>query len=213
VRFQALPLPDRDNRRPSVGCGSQALTLESTTDKLSGFIGEPQRALVKTYRSPRNVVAEIERLVAADKPSPHPPSALARIAKLLCDSRRYQRAGIYLLIDGREVPRALSGSQTASPPGTDLSVPIKIASETLGSLRVQLAPGHTSSFEERVLLHAVAEILALYLSGKGKYLVRKAREALRESVASGEARGYQPASDKGNLAEARLAAAGDKSRS
>ena len=170
---------------------------------------------MKTYRSPRNVVAEIERLVAADKPSPHPPSALARIAKLLCDSRNYQRAGIYLLIDGREVPRAFSGSQTASQPGTDLSLPVKIASETLGSLRVQLAPGHTSSFEERVLLHEVAEILALYLSGKGRYLVRKAREALRETAAagSGQARGYQPAPDKSSLPEARLAAAGDKSRS
>ena len=167
---------------------------------------------MKTYRSPRNVVAEIERLIAADKPSPHPPSALARIAKLLCDSRHYQRAGIYLLIDGREVPRALSGPQAASQPGTDLSVPIKIASETLGSLRVQLAPGHTSSFEERVLLHEVAQALALYLSSKGKYLMRKAREALRETAASGEPRGYQPASDKSSIPEARFAAAGDKSR-
>jgi len=168
---------------------------------------------VKTYRSPRNVVAEIERLIAADRPSPHPPSALARIAKLLCDDRHYQRAGIYLLIDGREVPRALSGSQAPGPPGTDFSVPIKIASETLGSLRVQLAPEHTASFEERVLLHKVAEVLALYLSSKGKYLVRKAREALHEGAASSEARGYQPASDKSAIPEARFAAAGDKSRS
>ena len=157
-------------------------------------------------------MAAIKALIAADKPSPHPPSALARIAKLLCDSRHYQRAGIYLLIDGREVPCALSGSPTASQPGTDFSVPIKIASETLGSLRVQLAPGHTSSFEERVLLQEVAEVLARYLSSKGKYLVRKAREALHESAASGEARGYQPASDKSSLPEARFAAAGDKSR-
>jgi hypothetical protein len=157
-------------------------------------------------------VAAIKALIAADKPSPHPPSALARIAKLLCDGRHYQRAGIYLLIDGREVPRALSGSPTASAPGTDFSVPITIASETLGSLRVQLAPEHTPSFEERVLLHEVADILALYLSSKGKYLVRKAREALRESAASGsnQTRGYQPAADKGGLSEARFAAAGDK---
>ena len=89
---------------------------------------------------------------------------------------------------------------------------IKIASHTLGSLRVQLAPGHEFSPEERVLLHEVAEMLALYLSSKGKYLVRKAREALRESATavSGEARGYQPASDRG--VEIRRAAAGEKSR-
>jgi len=168
---------------------------------------------VKTYLSPKTVVAEVERLIAADKPSPHPPSALARIAKLLCDSRGYQRAGICLLIDGREVPRAFSGPQPASQPGSDLSVPLKIASQTLGSLRVQLAPGHTPSFEERVLLHEVAGVLALYLSSKGKYLVRKAREAVRESTASGQARGYQPASDKSNIPEVRFATAGDKSRS
>ncbi|HYN16163.1 MAG TPA: hypothetical protein VES66_10305 [Terriglobales bacterium] len=165
---------------------------------------------------PRNVVAEIKRLIATVKPSPRPPSALVRILKLLCESRNYERAGIFLLVAGREVPRAFSGPQAAAgQPGPELSVPIKIASHTLGSLRVQLAPGHGFSPEEHVLLHEVAEILARYLSGKGKYLVRKAREALRETTASnfGETRGYQPASDKGGSVDMRRAAAGDKSRS
>ena len=185
--------------------------MQRTTIKLGGFIVYVRNTL-KTYRSPRNVVFEIERLIAADKPSPHPPSALARILKLLCDGRNYQRAGIYLLIDGREVPRALSGSQAAGHPGADLSIPIRIASQTLGSLRVQLAPGHTSNFEERVLLHEVAEILSVYLTGKGKYLVRKAREALREAADSGETRGYQPSPDKGAGVETLRAVAGNKSR-
>jgi len=169
---------------------------------------------VKTYHSPRSVVAEIQRVIVADKPSPHPPSALARIAKVLCDGRRYQRAGIYLMVEGRDVPRAISGQQVISRSAADLSVPIKIASQTLGSLRVQLEAGRSSSFEERVLLHEVAEILSVYLTGKGKYLVRKAREALHETAASDSdrPRGYQPASEKGEVPEARLAAAGDKSR-
>ncbi len=171
---------------------------------------------MKTYRSPRNVVAEIKRLIKTDKPSPHPPSALARILKLLCESRNYERAGVFLAVNGREVPRAFSGPQAAAGQrGPELSVPIKIASHTLGSLRVQLAPGHGFSPEERVLLHEVANVLALYLSSKGKYLVRKAREALRETAAAdfGETRGYQPASERGSVPESRLAAAGDKSRS
>ncbi len=171
---------------------------------------------MKTYRLPRKVVAEVKRLIATDKPSPRPPSALVRILKLLCDSRHYEQAGIFLMVAGREVPRAFSGPGLgASQSGAELSVPIKIASHTLGSLRVQLAPGHGFSPEERVLLHAVAGILALYLSGKGKYLVRKAREALRETAAAGsaETRGYQPASDKGAGLETLRAAAGDKSRS
>jgi hypothetical protein len=160
------------------------------------------------------VVAEIQRLIVADKPSPHPPSALARIAKVLCDGRHYQRTGIYLMIDDREVPRAISGQPVISDSAADLSVPIKIASQTLGSLRVQLEAGHSSSFEERVLLHEVAGILAVYLTGKGKYLVRKAREALHETAApdSDRPRGYQPASERGAVSGARLAAAGDKSR-
>ncbi len=171
---------------------------------------------MKTYRSPRNVVAQVKRLIATDKPSPRPPSALVRILKLLCDSRNYERAGIFLVVNGREVPRAFSGPQAvASQSGPELSVPIKIAGRALGSLRVQLASGHALSAEERVLLHEVAEILAVYLTGKGKYLVRKAREALRETAAAnfGETRGYQPASDKGSAMETLRAAAGDKSRS
>ncbi len=141
---------------------------------------------------------------------------LARILKQLCEGRHYQRAGVFLVVAGRDVPRAFSGPPVATgQPGAELSVPIKIASHTLGSLRVQHAPGHVFSPEERVLLHEVAGVLALYLSGKGKYLVRKTREALRESAAAdfGESRGYQPASERGSVPASRLAAAGDKSRS
>ena len=147
---------------------------------------------MKTYRLPRKVVAEVKRLIATDKPSPRPPSALVRILKLLSESRHYERAGVFLMVGGREVPRAFGGAQAA--PGEsrpELSVPIKIASHTLGSLRIQLAPGHGFSGEERVLLHEVAEIIALYLSGKGKYLVRKTREALRETTAANSGAGDQ----------------------
>jgi len=155
---------------------------------------------LKTYTSPRDVVAEIEQLVASDKPSPRPPSALVRILKLLCEGRHYVRAGVFLMVNGREVPRAFGGAQVAAgETRPELSVAIKIGSHTLGSLRVQAAPGHGFSSEESILLQEVAEILALYLSTKGKYLVRKTREALRDgaAVSSGEARGYQPASAKG----------------
>jgi hypothetical protein len=171
---------------------------------------------LKTYRLPRSVVAEIKQLIASDKPSPRPPSALVRILKLLSDGRHYERAGVFLMVGGRDVPRAFSGPQAASSqPGPEMSVPIKIAGRTLGSLRVQLAAGHGFSPQERVFLHQVARILALYLTSKGKYVVRKTREWLRESTAanSGETRGYQPASDKGGGLETRLVAAGEKPHS
>ena len=166
---------------------------------------------MKTYSSPREVVAEIKQLIETDKPSPRPPSALVRILKALCESRHYQRAGVFLAVNGREVPRAFGGAQAPSATMPELVVPIKIASRALGSLRVQLAPGHTFSPEERVLLHEVADLLALYLTSKGKYLVRKTREALRESASGGETRGYQPSADK-TAVESLRAAAGQKSR-
>lgn len=169
---------------------------------------------MKTYLLPRKLVAQVKHLIAADKPSPRPPSALVRILKLLCESRDYQLAGVFLAVNGREVPRAFGGTQAAAgEPRPELSVPIKVASHTLGSLRVQLAPGHAFSPEERVLLHEVADVLALYLSSKGKYVVRKTREALRESAGPGygETHGYQPSSDKSGL-ETLRAAAGEKSR-
>jgi hypothetical protein len=188
------------------------LTLPKTEVKLARL---PQVLPVKTFRLPRTVVTDIEQLIAADKPLPGRPSALARILKSLCDGRHYVRAGIFLSINGREVPCAMCGPQaTPRDAGEELSVRIKIAAHSFGSLRVQLAPGHVFSLEERVLLDEVAIVLARYLSGKGKYIVRKTREALRASApaGSGEARGYQPVSDHGRT-ELRLAAAGDKSRS
>jgi hypothetical protein len=165
---------------------------------------------LKTYRSPQRVVADIKQLIAADKPSPHPPSVLVRILKLLCEARNYERAAIFLVIGGREVPRAVSGSETAAN-RPELTVSIKIAGRTLGSLRAVPARGHEASSEERVLLREVADLLALYLTGKGKYLTRKAREALLGASAQGssEARGYQPSSEKPAI-ESRRAAAGEK---
>ena len=170
---------------------------------------------MKTFRPPRTVVADIKQLIATSKPLPGRPSALARILKQLCDGRHYLRAGIFLAISSKEVPCAICGPQAAPRDRADeVGVPIRIAAHTFGTLRVQLAPGHVFNLEERVLLDEVALVLARYLSGKGKYVVRKAREAFRESTAAGlgEARGYQPSSDHSGM-ETRRAAAGDKSRS
>ena len=170
---------------------------------------------MKTYLLPRKLVAQIKQLIATYKPSPRPPSALVRILKLLCEGRHYERAGIFLAVNGREVPRAFGGSQaSAGELRPELVVPIKIATYSIGSLRVQAAPGRAFSSQERILLRQVAKILALYLSGKGKYLVRQTREALRESAApaaSGEKSTPKVASRQSDD-EALYATAGEKSR-
>ncbi|HSL68801.1 MAG TPA: hypothetical protein VK864_01100, partial [Longimicrobiales bacterium] len=64
---------------------------------------------MKTYRSPRNVIAEVERLIASAKPSFHRPSALAQVVALLCSTRHYSSAGIYLAVGDRVALRASSG--------------------------------------------------------------------------------------------------------
>jgi hypothetical protein len=170
---------------------------------------------LKTYLLPRKLVAQIEQLIATYKPSPRPPSALVRILQLLCEGRQYERAGIFLAVNGREVPRAFGGAQAAAgEPRPELIVPIKISSYSIGSLRVQLAPGRSFSSQERILLHQVAKILALYLSGKGKYLVRKTREAVRDAAApaaSHEKPSRPPAFEESDT-EALYAAVGEKSR-
>lgn len=170
---------------------------------------------MKTYLLPRKLVAQIKQLIATDKPSPRPPSALVRILKLLCDGRHYERAGIFLAVNGREVPRAFGGAQAAADElRPELIVPIKISSYFIGSLRVQLAPGHAFSSQERILLNQVAKILALYLSGKGKYVVRKTREAVRDAAApaaASEKRSPPPSFEESD-SEALYAAAGEKSR-
>lgn len=170
---------------------------------------------MKTYLLPRKLVAQIKQLIATDKPSPRPPSALVRILKVLCEGRHYERAGIFLAVNGREVPRAFGGTQAAAGElRPELIVPIKIATYSIGSLRVQPAPGRTFSSQERILLHQVAKILALYLSGKGKYLVRKTREALREAAAPaapGEKLPKKAPADEPDR-EVLYAAAGEKSR-
>jgi hypothetical protein len=193
---------------------------------------------LKTYRSPRHVIAEVERLIASAKPSFHSPSVLAQVVALLCSTRHYSSAGIYLAVGDRVALRASSGLRpqretvalgtdyvgSAAQTGalvqhlggrqTQVATPIKIAGRVLGVLAVQ-SEGAMGN-QERVLLKKVAFRVARFLSFKGKYLMRKAREAARQraSSASEQTRGYQPVSEKTAPAPqlARLVAAGEKSR-
>jgi putative methionine-R-sulfoxide reductase with GAF domain len=193
---------------------------------------------LKRYRSPRHVIAEVERLIASAKPSIHPPSVLVRIVELLCSSRHYSSAGIYLVAGGRVALRAASGRRpqrekmalgagyvgvaaqtgqlTAGSEGgwPQTAVPIKLVGKVLGVLAIQSE--NVIASQDRVLLKQIAFRVARYLSYGGKYLMRKAREAARPrpSSQSEPARGYQPGSEKPVPAAelARLVAAGEKSR-
>jgi len=92
---------------------------------------------------------------------------------------------------------------------SEFAVPIKIAGRVVGVLNAESERLNGFASQERVLLKKVATRLALFLTGKGKYIVRKFRE---KHVQPAETRGYQPASER-SIEQSRKVAAGEKLRS
>lgn len=153
---------------------------------------------MKTYRSPRELLAEIECILAANEPSfRHSP--LQDVVELLCQGRHYTWMGIYLAV-GKNAPQQLLDGGRDSHPGrmempetrTKILVSMKLGGREAGVLDVENDRGNAFGAEDRVLLENVAARLARFLAGPGKYLARKAR-------------GVQPAAKPG-----KSAAAGEK---
>ncbi len=65
---------------------------------------------------------------------------------------------------------------------------MKLASRELGVLSVESDRENGFGAEDRVLLEAVADTLARFLTGRGKYLVRKARLGAIPDRTGGDAR-------------------------
>lgn len=160
----------------------------------------------KVFRSPREVVGEVQRVLAA-KYSPQARPPLESVVNLLREERHYSWAAIYLKIGESSVREAASGPAEA-PTASHAEAIIRMAARELG--RIELRSDHADAFtgEDKVLLKELAVILARYLTGNGKYLVRKAREAAAAEAGSAPRR-REPASDKGIEARSRRAAAGD----
>lgn len=136
---------------------------------------------MKTYLSSNTILARIERLLAENRPSFHG-SPLGEVAGLLIDGRHFSWAGIYLALD-KKSSAALeeSGVHPAhvAVPGTvkKIVVSIKIAGREIGFLNVESDRRSAFGTEDRVLLERVAALLARFLTGPGKYLVRKAAQS------------------------------------
>ncbi|MBV9087081.1 MAG: hypothetical protein JOY79_06330 [Acidobacteriaceae bacterium] len=174
---------------------------------------------MKIYRSPRDVLAEINALISKNKPSSHGPSLLVQVARLLHDTRNYYRVGIYLVVNDRVVRQAVCGPElpqaaTATTRAEAVSA-IKTGTQTLGYVRAE--GEHTGGAglppEDRVLIKEVAVLLSLYLHGKGRYLMRKAREVVREAasaVVEDRARPVAPSRNEAPKRASLGAAAGEK---
>ncbi len=167
---------------------------------------------VKTYRSAKQVLSEIQPLMKELRPSPHQPSVLVRVVKLLHDARNYEKVGISLEAGGQVVRSAVCGpdlESSASQGHRDLTMPIQLLTQHLGTLRAKSHAGFTG--EDRVLLKETAALLARYLTTNGRYLMRKAREAAREREANSRKERHQPESDRGSEPQQiRRAAVGQK---
>ena len=145
---------------------------------------------MKPYRPTSAVLHQIEGILFANRPSFHH-SPLEDVAEALISGRHYSWVGIYLTAD-KKTSSALQESGThpaqVAMPGTveKIVVSIKIAGRELGFLAVESEHHHALGAEDRVLLERVAGLLARFLSGRGKYLVLKARNggATRKAAAA-----------------------------
>jgi putative methionine-R-sulfoxide reductase with GAF domain len=135
---------------------------------------------VKPFRSTRDLLADIEQSLADNRPSFHD-SPLERVAGLLAEGRHYGWVGIYLTLEKQPatplLPNAAHPARfEASGTRKKVIVTMKIAGREIGFLNVESNRENAFGADERVLLERVAGLLAKFLTGPGKYLVRKASE-------------------------------------
>jgi putative methionine-R-sulfoxide reductase with GAF domain len=135
---------------------------------------------LRTYRSTRNLLADVKKVLADNRPSFHH-SPLEEIAGLLCEGRHYSWVGIYLTLDEKSssalLEEALIKPNQVAMHGTrkKIVVAMRVGGRELGFLNVESDRESAFGSEDRVLLDRVAGLLARFLAGpRGKYLVLKA---------------------------------------
>ena len=146
---------------------------------------------MKPYLSTQKTLTAIRRIIEHNQPSFHH-SPLEDIAAILCEGRHYSWVGIYLSLDKHSSSPLLETAvhpTHVAVPGTrkKILVAIKIAGRELGSLSVESESEHALGPEDRVLLESVADLLARFLAGPGKYLVLKAAKVVPSPKAAAAA--------------------------
>ena len=136
---------------------------------------------MKRFRSTRDLLADVQQVLAENRPSFHD-SPLEKVAGLLAEGRHYGWVGIYLTLEKHPatplLPNAAHPARfEASGTRKKVIVTMKIAGREIGFLNVESNRENAFGADERVLLERVAGLLARFLTGRGKYLVRKAGEA------------------------------------
>ena len=135
---------------------------------------------MKRFRSFAELLPEIESLLASAQPSFHH-SPLQDVVHTLCDGRHYAWMGIYLTVPSpAQQPLLEAGVDAASEKGlpsrSRVLVTMTLGSREIGVIDVESNRPGVFSSAEVVFLEQVAEALARYLAGPGRFLVRKARQ-------------------------------------
>ena len=135
---------------------------------------------MRTYRSTRDLLADVKKVLAENRPS-FRRSPLEEIAGLLCEGRHFSWVGIYLTLDEKSssalLEEALIKPNQVAVPGTrqKIVVAMRVGGRELGFLNVESDRDYAFGSEEQVLLERVAGLLARFLAGpRGKYLVLRA---------------------------------------
>ena len=135
---------------------------------------------LKLYRDTAELLAEIERALAGSRPSfRHSP--LQDVIELLCRAHHCTWIGIYLAagttsqqllgVGGEPHPGQMAAPETKSK----ILVAMKLAGHEFGILDVESDRENAFGPKDRVLLEKVANLLARFLAGPGRYLARGAR--------------------------------------
>ena len=142
---------------------------------------------MKTYRAPQELLAEIEELLARNTPT-FGSSPLDEVVGLLSRGRHYAWVGIYLALskDAKNlvgVSGAAPETMAATTSRARILVSMRLGGREVGVLAAESDKEFGFSHTDRVLLESVADALARFLSGKGEYLIRRARRTGAAQVA------------------------------
>ncbi|HUJ93863.1 MAG TPA: hypothetical protein VLW84_01255 [Terriglobales bacterium] len=152
---------------------------------------------MKSYRSARVLLPEIDRVLFANQPSFHS-SPLDEVIDLLCRGRHYSWMGVYLTAEGEGSPQPIGAGGEGDVAALKFSgtrkkiiVSMKVGRHEVGVLSAESSGEHAFGAEDRVLLEKAAARLARFLTGPGKYIVRRERAmaegaAARKAVAASE---------------------------
>jgi GAF domain-containing protein len=153
------------------------LTLTLLAIRLAS-ISSPLGSPLKVYLPTRQLLADVDRFLAANVPSAdHSP--LQDVIDRLCRGRHYAWVGIFLAV-GENEPQLGAGSDAPDKVvlpemRSKILISMRMASREIGVLSVESDRENAFSPQDRIFMEAVAETLARFLVGRGKYLARKAR--------------------------------------